>query len=117
MRAIFVFGSNEAGMHGAGAARHAYDRCGAEWGVGFGLRGDSFAIPTKDRSIETLPLDEICEYVSKFLAYAKSHPQMSFVVTAIGCGLAGHSPDDIRPMFNGAGENVFLSAKLLGGAL
>lgn len=112
---VFVFGSNLAGIHGAGAAREAFDLWGAKWGVGVGLQGRSYAIPTKDRDIRTMPLAEIRPHVQEFVRYAAVHSGVSFLVTAIGCGLAGYDPADIAPMFAGASENVFLSAKLMKG--
>jgi hypothetical protein len=104
---IFVFGSNEAGIHGAGAAKLAADKFGAVYGIGFGLMGKSFAIPTKDENIETLPLDKIKSYVDLFLEYTKTKPY-EFLVTQIGCGLAGYTPKDIAPLFKGAPDNVIL---------
>lgn len=115
MTPIFVFGSNLAGRHGGGAARHALDHCGAVYGQGIGLQGSSYGIPTKDFAIETLPLDSIAEYVTGFLTFARRRSDLSFLVTAIGCGLAGLDARDIAPMFAGATENVFLSAKLVEG--
>ena len=88
MKQVFVFGSNEAGVHGAGAARVAYEKHGARWGKGFGHYGDSFAIPTKSPSIETLELNTIRKYVEAFLQYAAAHKDLTFKVTRIGCGLA-----------------------------
>lgn len=108
MTDIFVFGSNLAGIHGAGSARHAHDHCGAEWGCGVGRRGDSYAIPTKDRNIQTMPLDAIEPYVAEFLDYAREHPELTFKVVAIGCGLAGYTPVEIGPMFAGAPYNCVL---------
>lgn len=102
---IFVFGSNEAGIHGAGAARVAYANHGAIYGKGFGLQGDSFAIPTKDKAIRTLSLEAVREYVDKFLAYARAHLEDNFQVTQIGCGLAGFNAKDIAPLFKGALSN------------
>jgi hypothetical protein len=96
---IFVFGSNEAGVHGAGAARLAYQRRGAILGQGYGLQGNSFGIPTKGKTIKTLPLNSIAAYVHSFLAFAKEHPELDFQVTAVGCGLAGLQHRDIAPMF------------------
>lgn len=96
---IFVFGSNEAGIHGAGAARQALDQFGARWGVGFGPQGKTFAIPTKDWSIRTLPIQHIKPYVNSFLSYALTQPNLVFLVTEIGCGLAGYKPKDIAPLF------------------
>ena len=113
MTTIFVFGSNEAGRHGAGAAKHAREKWGAIYGQGVGMQGDSYAIPTKDHNIKTLPLSEIQKYVAQFIVHAQIRPNDSFLVTAIGCGLAGYTPNQIAPMFHGAPENVFLSAKLV----
>lgn len=111
-RLIFVFGSNESGRHGAGAARHALDFCGAQMGKAFGLQGRSFAIPTKDASIRnTLPLEKIKEYVDEFLAFARLHRDMSFQITPIGCGLAGLKQEQIKPMFEGMPDNCFFSAE------
>lgn len=103
---VFVFGSNEAGIHGAGAAKHARIHHGAVHGVGFGLVGTSFAIPTKDFGIETLPLPKIQKYVERFLKFAREIPELTFNVTRIGCGLAGYTDTDIAPMFKKAPKNV-----------
>lgn len=96
---IFVFGSNEQGLHGAGAARAAFDNFGAVWGVGTGRQGMSYAIPTKDRRMMTLRLPLIEKNVGEFIAYTHEHPDLSFFITAIGCGLAGRSHEEIAPMF------------------
>lgn len=102
---IFVFDSNTAGIHGAGAALFAYKSKGARYGDGYGQRGESFAIPTKDDRVETLPLDLISCFVAGFLAYATCKPKLSFYVTRIGCGLAGYKNEDIAPLFMGAPTN------------
>ena len=104
-RESFVFGSNEAGRHGKGAALHARKHYGAVYGVGFGCTGDAWAIPTKDGNLRTLPLDQIGRYVRQFLAYATENPELTFKVTAIGTGLAGHRHEDVAPMFDGAPAN------------
>ena len=109
---IFVFGSNLAGVHGAGAAREALNRWDAQWGIGVGLTGRAYAIPTKDENIRTMSVERIAPFVADFVIFARKHPEMSFLVTAIGCGLAGHNPTDIAPLFLGAPENVFISTKL-----
>src|SRR5690606_6512305 len=106
---IFVFGSNFSGIHGAGAAKYALKHKGAIWGQGVGLQGGSYAIPTKDRNIETLPLDVIEFYVAEFIIFAGNHPEMQFEITPIGCGLAGYSRRDIWPMFKGVPSNCFFS--------
>jgi hypothetical protein len=106
MTEIFVFGSNLAGRHGAGAALYARKHHGAIYGIGVGHQGNSYAIPTKDERIETLPLSVIRQYVDQFIAYANAHPEFVFRLTPIGCGLAGYKPDDIAPMFKDAPANV-----------
>lgn len=105
MSKIFVFGSNLRGVHGAGAAKFALNNHGAVWGQGVGLQGDSYGIPTKDMQIRTLPLEKIKPHVDEFLAFAADNPKLTFQVTAIGCGLAGYTPDDIAPMFLDAPAN------------
>ena len=105
---IFVFGSNEAGRHGKGAALHASRHYGARYGVGFGRTGDAWAIPTKDAQLRTLPLERIAHYVAQFLTYAEAHPELLFRVTAIGTGLAGYTHENIAPMFAHAPANCRL---------
>lgn len=104
---IFVFGSNEAGRHGKGSALHALKHKGAKYGKEFGHYGNSFAIPTKDRNIQTMPLERIQLYVRLFIHYAKHNPKLKFQIIQIGCGLAGYKPKDIALMFNDASENCF----------
>jgi hypothetical protein len=96
---IFVFGSNEAGIHGAGAAKDAVTYFDAEVGKGWGMRGQSFAIPTKDRKIQTLPLDRIDEYIDAFNKITKIFTSYTFHVTPIGTGLAGYSVCEIADLF------------------
>lgn len=108
MREIFVFGSNLAGKHGAGAALYARKHHGAIYGQGVGLQGQSYAIPTKDETIRTLPLPAIEGHVYWFLVFAREHPEMTFRLTPIGCGLAGFTPEQIGPMFRGAPDNVII---------
>jgi hypothetical protein len=105
---IFVFGSNLAGIHGAGAARLAHKVFGAEWGKGVGITDKCYALPTKDNDLWTLPLTRIQEYVIDFLDYAKENPDKTFLVTQVGCGLAGWTPEDIAPMFKVYTKNVIL---------
>lgn len=104
-RPIFVFGSNEAGRHGKGAALEAYKKHGARYGMSYGHYGNSFAIPTKDASLKFLPIARIRMYVLGFLSYAEGHPERTFQVTRIGCGLAGFQDIDIAPMFRDAPLN------------
>lgn len=105
-REIFVFGSNLAGRHGKGAALYARQHHGAIYGQGIGLQGNSYGIPTKNEWIQTLSLRDIRGYVNAFVAFAFNHPDMTFNLTAIGCGLAGYKPSDIAPMFEHAPANV-----------
>lgn len=106
MEEIFVFGSNLAGRHGAGAAWDAWKNHGAIYGQGEGQQGHSYAIPTKDEKLKTLPLYIIEHYVAAFKRFARDHPEMTFNVTRVGCGLAGYKDEDIAPMFVGCTANV-----------
>lgn len=107
---IFVFGSNLSGYHGGGAARAAHDHYGAEWGVYEGLTGNSYALPTvKENIAGPSPLHEIKIRVDTFLKFATEHPELHFLVTRVGCGLAGHWDEDIAPMFANAPVNCSLS--------
>jgi len=82
---IFVFGSNLAGAHAGGAAHIAFKKFGAIWGQGVGLQGQSYAIPTMQGGVETIE-----PYVTEFIHFAKSHPEYTFLVTRIGCGIIHH---------------------------
>ncbi len=105
---IFVFGSNLAGRHGKGAALYARQHRGAVYGQGHGLHGNSYAIPTKDECLKTLPLSSIYGYVTEFILFAKANLHLTFEVTPIGCGLAGYTPKEIAPFFKSAPDTVFL---------
>lgn len=94
---VFVFGSNLMGMHGGGAARIALERFGAIWGQGIGLQGQSYAIPTMQGGVETIK-----PYTDEFIEFAKNHPELFFLVTRIGCGIAGFEDEDIAPLFKDA---------------
>ena len=98
---IFVFGSNLAGKHLGGAAKAAYNKFGAQWGVGVGLTGQAYAIPTMQGGVETIK-----PYVDEFIEFAKANENLTFLVTEIGCGLAGLKPKDVAPLFKEA-VNVF----------
>ena len=105
---IFVCGSNLAGHHMGGAARVANIKFGAEWGVGIGLTGQSYAIPTMQGGVET-----IRPYVDEFIEFANQHQNMKFLVTRIGCGIAGFNDEDIAPLFRKAlpVSNIYLPQK------
>lgn len=102
---VFVFGSNLAGFHGGGAAALANEKFGAEWGVGVGMTGKCYAIPTMQGGVDTIK-----PYVDDFIAHAKKTPDKQFLVTRIGCGIAGFTSEDIAPLFTEAldMENVSL---------
>lgn len=112
-REIFVFGSNLAGMHGGGSAAAAHKEHGAEWGVGVGPTGNSYAIPTLDAELKKLELYDIAAHVGDFIEYAKLNPELSFRVVAIGCGIAGFKPEDIAPMFKDAPLNCMLPTEFM----
>lgn len=102
---IFVFGSNLRGRHQGGAAKHAQRYFGAVWGQGVGLQGQSYAIPTMQGGVESIK-----PYVDDFIAFACEHPELRFLVTRIGCGIAGFKDEEIAPLFIEAlgQENIVL---------
>ena len=101
---IFVFGSNIQGMHGGGAAWVANQKFGAEWGVGEGLTGRTYALPTMEGEAS------LRQAVEHFTDCARQHPELTFLVTAVGCGIAVYSPQQVAPLFKEASklENVYL---------
>ena len=107
---IFVFGSNLQGMHGGGAARVAHEKFGAVWGEGIGLQGQSYAIPTMHGGV-----DAIAPYVNDFIAFAKEHPELKFLVTEIGCVIAGFRISEMAPLFKEAlkMENIYLPERFI----
>lgn len=105
---IFVFGSNEQGIHGKGAALYAAKAWGAIKGIGSGPQGRSYAIPTKSTPRKTLPLEKVSSYVQEFIAHAQVHPTNRYLLSKIGCGLAGFSEAQISPLFRESPANVFL---------
>ncbi len=102
---VFVFGSNLAGSHGGGAALVAYRKFGAIWGQGVGLQGQSYGIPTMHGGVE-----KIKPYVDEFITFARQHQELVFLVTRVGCGIAGFTDEEMAPLFSEAKqlENVFL---------
>lgn len=99
---IFVFGSNGFGAHNGGAAAMAVAKFGAIYGQAEGLQGQSYAINTMDG------FEVMAEQVERFIEFAKEHPELKFLVTEIGCGIAGYSPEEVAPLFAGVPENVAL---------
>ncbi|MBR1850013.1 MAG: hypothetical protein IJ789_01420 [Bacteroidales bacterium] len=101
---IFVFGSNIQGMHGGGAAWFASRNFGAQWGVGEGLTGRCYALPTMEGYAS------LQKAVANFTDCARKHPELTFLVTAVGCGIAGYSPAEVAPLFDQAAQlpNVYL---------
>jgi hypothetical protein len=96
---VMVFGSNLAGRHGKGAALLACEKFGAMPGVGRGPTGQCYALPTKGWRLETLPLEIIGRHVGRFIEFAREYPSKEFLVTAVGCGLAAYTPEQIAPLF------------------
>ena len=96
---IFVFGSNVRGAHGKGAALDAVKLFGAQYGVGLGIAGKSFAIPTKDAFLRTLDTVTINHYIQTFKSFVEANPHLTFYLTPIGCGLANYTAADIAPLF------------------
>lgn len=101
---VFVFGSNAGGLHGGGAARIAHERFGAVWGEGHGRHGQTYAIDTMS-GLETLSRE-----AGDFVAYASAHPELRFLLTPVGCGIAGYTPAQVAPLFAGIPANVTVPA-------
>ena len=105
---IFVFGSNTQGRHGKGAAKFAMQKFGAKWGVAEGLTGRCYALPTVGDNLSFMSKERIAIKVRRFYECAKEHPELTFLVTLVGCGLAGHKVKDIAPMFAKPLPNVVI---------
>ena len=110
---IFVFGSNEAGYHGAGAASYAHKKLDAKFHLGYGRSGSCFAVPTKDHKIRTLPLGSVRAYIQDFIIYAEADWTNLYKVTQLGCGLAGFTAEQIAPMFTRAPINCIFDTAWL----
>lgn len=96
---IFVFGSNLAGEHGGGAARFAYKKFGAIWGQGVGLQGSSYALPTLDRERQKIGIRELEQHVETLYAILVDNQRTNFLITKVGCGIAGFTIAEIAPLF------------------
>jgi hypothetical protein len=108
---IFVFGSNEAGRHGKGAAKEALRKHGAIYGKGAGRMGNSYAIPTKDAHFRVLPLETIVWNITIFVNYALGMPSLNFKVTAIGTGEARLPHEKMATAFRDAPKNCFFDER------
>lgn len=104
---VFVFGSNAAGQHGGGAARVAHERFGAVWGEGHGHHGQSYAIDTMSG------LDVLTREARAFIGFATEHPYLHFLLTPVGCGIAGYTPEQVAVLFAGVPENVAVPASFV----
>lgn len=105
---IFVFGSNLAGKHNGGGAKIALQKFGAIYGEGVGFQGQSYAIPTLDANFQKIDLTEIRFYIDIFFQFAYNHPQYEFLVTKIGCGIAGYDISEIAPLLLNPFKNIVL---------
>lgn len=108
MKRIFVFGSNLAGQHLGGAAAYAVLHHGAKMGQSEGLQGESYALPTMDEHLRPLPMHRLSAYAAVFCAFARSHPELRFQLTKVGCGIAGNPESAIAPLFVSSPPNVAL---------
>lgn len=104
---VFVFGSNASGSHGGGAARIAYERFGAVWGEGHGHHGQTYAVDTMSG------IDALEAEARAFIAYATAHPELRFLLTPVGCGIAGYTPAQVAPLFTGLPPNVSVPASFV----
>ena len=105
---IFVFGSNLAGIHGAGAAWQAHKNFGARYGTGEGLTGQCYAFPTLDGGFHQLPMERLIEARDLLYQTASLRPEKQFLLTKVGCGLAGFAEETMRGLFMNPPENLIL---------
>ncbi len=105
---VFVFGSNTRGAHGKGAAKQAYRDFGAKWGIGEGLTGQSYAFPTLDGRLRQLPVQDLVASVKRLYACCAAHPNKRFMLTKVGCGLAGYPEATMRGLFREPPHNLVL---------
>jgi hypothetical protein len=103
---IFVFGSNKMGNHYSGAAQQAYDKFGALWGAGWGLYGQSYAFPTLGYKMEQLPLSNLETERDNLYDCCNRNKHLTFLLTKVGCGIAGYPEEDIKPLFTNAPDNL-----------
>lgn len=105
---VFVFGSNLAGIHAGGAARQAHDSFGAEYRVGEGLTGQCYAFPTLDQDFKQMSPVQLALGREVFYRCAISHPDLTFLMTAVGTGIAGYSEETMKKLFKNVPSNVVL---------
>lgn len=105
---IFVFGSNLAGRHGAGAARQAYECFGAQMGCGEGMTGRSYAFPTLNWHLAKRSIEAIRHSRDVLFDCCRAHPNKRFLLTKVGCGLAGYPESEMRALFIDPPENLIL---------
>lgn len=103
---VFVFGSNRLGAHRGGAARYAYDHFGAELSNSEGIQGQSYALPTMDKDMKPYSSYNLKKVVNSFVYYARQHPEKTFLLTKVGCGIAGFTEAQIAPLFRHTPGNV-----------
>lgn len=103
---IFVFGSNTRGGHAGGAAQLAWEKFGAEWGVGEGLTGQCYAFPTLNGEMNQCCEEDLVASRDRFFEITKSHSEKEFLLTQIGCGIAGFDPSYMVSLFKNLPENI-----------
>lgn len=105
---VMVCGTNLLGIHGIGTALRGTSRFGLQLGVGEGRSGQCYALPTKRSPREQMTLEELRQSVGRFVAYARLHPEETYLVPEVGCKYAGFTLGQVAPLFRGASENVIL---------
>lgn len=103
---IFVFGSNLNGNHAGGAAAYAKELFGAVEGIGQGITGQCYALPTLDRKMQPMRLHILALYRDNFYLAAVHWPGKTFLLTKVGCGIAGYSEETMRELFRVKLSNV-----------
>lgn len=103
---IFIFGSNLAGEHAGGAAKIAHEKFGAEWGIGEGLSGQTYAYPTLERDYHKRGVRGLEAARDRLAATARALPEKTFLLTKVGCGIAGYDEDEIKALFSDMPSNI-----------
>ena len=105
---VIIFGSNLAGAHAGGAARQAHKDFGAEWGVFEGMIGKTYAFPTLDSDYNKLTVDQLESSRDRLYETANQNPDKTFLLTKVGCGIAGFEESEMRALFRYPPSNITL---------
>jgi len=97
---IFIFGSNGLGKHIGGAARQAFEKFGAQMGVSEGWCGQAYAFPTLNKHFQKCSMRQLRASRDRLFKVCEQNPEYEFLLTKIGCGIAGFKDAEIKPLFD-----------------